>query len=103
MRRIFAFCIGLVVGWRLWDALGLNAEVPATPAEPPKATPAEPPKAAPAEPQPQGYCTRCKAQRAIRDPHPDSAKDGRPMLRGTCATCGAKIARFIKADEPSAS
>lgn len=101
MRRFFAFCIGLVVGWQLWDALGLAEAAPAAPAEMPEAAPAAP-QATPTPAHPQGYCTRCKAQRDIRDPHPGSAKDGRPMLRGTCATCGAKIARFIKADEPNA-
>lgn len=47
----------------------------------------------------EGYCVRCKAHRSIVDPQFEAAKNGRPMARGTCSICGARMVRFLKEDE----
>ncbi|MGI6216656.1 MAG: DUF5679 domain-containing protein [Coriobacteriales bacterium] len=44
----------------------------------------------------QAYCVKCKAKKEIVNPKEKVAKNGRPMLQGTCPDCGGKLSLFIK-------
>ena len=43
----------------------------------------------------QALCVKCKTKREIKDPHTATNTRGRPMLKGTCSTCGTKVAKFL--------
>lgn len=44
----------------------------------------------------EAYCVKCKAKKEIQNPVETVAKNGRPMLKGTCPVCGGKLNLFIK-------
>lgn len=44
----------------------------------------------------QAYCVKCKEKKEMVDPVEKVAKNGRPMLQGTCPDCGGKLSLFIK-------
>jgi hypothetical protein len=44
-----------------------------------------------------GYCVKCKQKgQTIKDPKEVTTKNGRKMLKGTCAKCGCNMCAFIK-------
>ncbi|MCL2807751.1 MAG: DUF5679 domain-containing protein [Coriobacteriia bacterium] len=44
----------------------------------------------------EAYCVKCKAKKEMKDVVEVTSKNGRPMLKGTCPTCGGKLNLFIK-------
>lgn len=42
------------------------------------------------------YCVKCKEKTATKNPKQDVTKNGRPILKGTCAVCGSKKNSFLK-------
>lgn len=44
-----------------------------------------------------GYCTKCRASKAISEPTPTTLTNGRHAIQGVCPTCGTKMFRFVKA------
>lgn len=123
-KRFLALSLAFFAGWLLWDVLHRQtgqhtADFAAhdgrtTPATMPNASlPPDiieqaietPPHVAPVDDEHapanaiEGYCVRCKAHRSIVDPQFEAAKNGRPMARGTCPICGARMVRFLKEDE----
>lgn len=40
------------------------------------------------------YCVKCKQQRPMIDAHKIVMKNGRPAIRGTCGSCGARMNRI---------
>lgn len=47
----------------------------------------------------QAHCMTCKTKRDIRNPKVETvngARGPRRMVRGTCATCGGKVSKFVK-------
>lgn len=44
----------------------------------------------------QAYCVRCKDQREVKNAEMVTLKNGRPALKGTCATCGTSAMKFLK-------
>lgn len=44
----------------------------------------------------EGYCVRCKEQRAMVNVHPYTTANKRPALKGECAVCGAGMFKFTK-------
>ena len=45
-----------------------------------------------------GHCFKCKDQRMIQNSEIVTAKNGRPMHKGSCPDCGSTITRFAKAE-----
>lgn len=43
-----------------------------------------------------GYCVKEKKKREIKDPKQVKLKNGRPAVKGTCVSCGAKMFRIGK-------
>lgn len=43
----------------------------------------------------QAYCMKCKTQVEVKDPVETVTKNGRPMVKGTCPTCGTKVNKFL--------
>lgn len=48
-------------------------------------------KSPPAPNEIQGYCVKCKAKRAMKNPKPETLKNGSKAVRGTCGVCGTSI------------
>lgn len=46
----------------------------------------------------KAYCVKCRDKKEIVDPKETVAKNGRPMMQGTCPDCGGKLSLFIKKD-----
>ena len=46
----------------------------------------------------EAYCVKCKAKKEMLDVVEVTSKNGRPMLKGKCPTCGGKLNLFIKKD-----
>jgi NAD-dependent SIR2 family protein deacetylase len=44
----------------------------------------------------EAYCVKCKEKKKMNDEHQVVSKNGRPMLKGICPTCGGKLNLFIK-------
>jgi hypothetical protein len=44
----------------------------------------------------EAYCVKCKTKKEIQNPVEVTSKNGRPMLKGTCPSCGGKLNLFIK-------
>jgi DNA polymerase II large subunit len=42
------------------------------------------------------YCVKCKSKKEMQGVQEVTSKNGRPMLKGTCPTCGGKLNLFIK-------
>ena len=43
------------------------------------------------------YCLKCRTKREIRNPAQVTLKNGRRAAQGTCAVCGTKVYRIVKA------
>ena len=41
------------------------------------------------------YCLKCKATREVNDPRYETLKNGTLTVKGTCPTCGTKLARIL--------
>ncbi|MDR3136737.1 MAG: DUF5679 domain-containing protein [Coriobacteriales bacterium] len=44
----------------------------------------------------EAYCVKCKSKKEMQDVQEVTSKNGRPMLKGTCPSCGGKLNLFIK-------
>ena len=44
---------------------------------------------------PEAYCVKCKAKRAIADAKQVTMKNGRPALQGKCPVCGTTLNRIL--------
>lgn len=44
----------------------------------------------------EGYCTKCKTKREMKNPKQVTLKNGRTAMTGTCAVCGTKMFKFVK-------
>lgn len=42
----------------------------------------------------EAYCMKCKGKREMKDMVETTSKNGRPMMRGTCAECGTKMCKI---------
>lgn len=42
----------------------------------------------------QAYCVKCKEKRDVKNPRSIVMKNGRPAVKGECATCGTKMFRI---------
>jgi len=45
----------------------------------------------------QAYCMKCRAEREMKNPRSITMKNGKPVSKGTCPVCGAKMFRIGKA------
>ncbi len=45
---------------------------------------------------PKAYCVKCRDKKEMVEPAEKVAKNGRPMLQGTCPDCKSKLSLFIK-------
>jgi hypothetical protein len=45
--------------------------------------------------QQEGYCVKCKAKRPIANAVEVQMKNGRPAMKGTCATCGTGMYKIL--------
>ena len=43
-----------------------------------------------------GYCVKCRASKTMQNCVKDIAKNGRPMLKGSCVDCSTKMNKFVK-------
>jgi hypothetical protein len=43
-----------------------------------------------------GYCVSCKNKRSMKSCKNKKTKNGRNMVVGVCASCGTKMAKFVK-------
>lgn len=43
----------------------------------------------------KAYCVKCKKMNTIKNCVNASASNGRKMIKGTCATCGTKMNKFV--------
>lgn len=41
------------------------------------------------------YCLKCKEHTNTKGAHPATSKNGRPMMKGVCQSCGSKKCRFL--------
>ena len=41
------------------------------------------------------YCVKCKSNVVYTDGAMSATKNGQPMIRGTCQSCGGKVCRFV--------
>lgn len=44
----------------------------------------------------EAYCVKCKVKQEMLEVEEVVSKNGRPMLKGTCPSCGGKLNLFIK-------
>ena len=42
------------------------------------------------------YCMKCKSKTKTNNVRLEQTKNGKPILKGICASCGSKKAQFIK-------
>ena len=47
----------------------------------------------------EGYCVKCKQKRAVTNGAVSETSNGRPIAKGTCPTCGTKVARFLSKED----
>ena len=45
----------------------------------------------------EAYCVKCKQKREIKDPREETAKNGKPMVKGVCPVCGTRMCRIGQA------
>ena len=43
----------------------------------------------------EGYCVKCKAKKAMKDPHEVTMKNGRKAAQGTCPDCGTGMYKML--------
>ena len=43
-----------------------------------------------------GWCTKCRVKREMKNPTPTTTKNGRHMMKGVCGTCVTKMCKFVK-------
>lgn len=43
----------------------------------------------------EAYCVKCKAKREMVDGKESVMKNGRPMMKGSCPTCGTTICKIL--------
>jgi hypothetical protein len=43
----------------------------------------------------QAYCVKERTMREMKNPQEVTTKNGRRMLKGTCAVCGAPMNKFL--------
>ncbi len=36
----------------------------------------------------QAYCVKCRGKREMSDPRDEMTKNGKPIIKGICPTCG---------------
>lgn len=41
------------------------------------------------------YCLRCRGKTSMVDTEQEIMKNGQPMIRGRCASCGAKMSKMM--------
>lgn len=41
------------------------------------------------------YCVKCRAKKDVEETTQETAKNGKPMLKGKCPTCGTNMTKFI--------
>lgn len=46
-----------------------------------------------------GYCVKCKTKREMKDAERVTMKNGKPALKGKCATCGTSMNVLLSAKE----
>ena len=44
----------------------------------------------------EGYCVKCKAKREMGQVTYETMKNGRPITKGVCTTCGTKMCKIGK-------
>ena len=54
------------------------------------------------EEQPTAYCVKERAKRPMNDVREVTFSNGKHALQGTCASCGAKLTRFLP-DKPDSA
>jgi len=42
----------------------------------------------------EGYCVKCKEKREMKDVKEELMKNGKPIQKGTCTTCGTKMSKI---------
>ena len=42
----------------------------------------------------EAYCVKCKAKKEMVDPKEEVTKNGKPITKGKCPTCGTVICRI---------
>ena len=43
------------------------------------------------------YCVKCKSKQEMKGAQNVTLKNGKPALKGTCATCGTNVMQFLSA------
>ena len=46
-----------------------------------------------------GRCMKCKENKEMNNPKLEKTKRGTFMARGTCTSCGTKMAKILSADQ----
>lgn len=41
------------------------------------------------------YCVKCKATVPVKNGRKGTMKNGRPILKGTCSTCGTALSKIV--------
>ncbi|MDE2837906.1 MAG: DUF5679 domain-containing protein [Chloroflexota bacterium] len=39
----------------------------------------------------QAYCVKCRDKRDMNSPRDETTKNGKPIIKGTCPTCGTGL------------
>ena len=39
----------------------------------------------------EAYCVKCKAKKEMKNPVPQTLKNGKPAVKGTCPSCGTTM------------
>ena len=47
----------------------------------------------------EGYCVKEREKRTIKDGEIVRTKNGRPMAKGKCPSCGTTVTRFLKEED----
>ena len=43
----------------------------------------------------EGYCVKCRKKQQVKDGRKETTKNGRPIAKGSCPTCGTTVSRFL--------
>jgi len=43
----------------------------------------------------EAYCVKCKAKKVMVDAKEEKMKNGRPMMKGKCPTCGTVMCKIL--------
>lgn len=46
----------------------------------------------------EAYCMKCRKKQSVKDPVQSLTKNGKPLVKGTCPSCGSTICRIGKAE-----